>query len=252
MTRHRTCPFALVTAGLVVTAAVLLNAQPVDTLYAGHAHLHGRELPLGTQVFHSFKIEDATKTPLNTTVQTISRADYDGIAVYKIESKHFSASDTTVGRIVIRQDDFSLVHHVVRARHDSTSVSYAAGFLTGWVVLPGKPTRLLQKELQRRVFPVDGPAPWFVSLLPLQESYKAVVPRFSQWEGKEKLSIIEVVGTEQLDWNGRKLECWLVDGGELGPPGYRAFLWIDKTTQRVLQTALRGRPGQVEYSSIVE
>ena len=43
------------------------------------------------------------------------------------------------------------------------------------------------------------------------------------------------------------LECWKVDTGELGPPGYRAIRWIDKSSRRIIRTVLKGLPTQPEY-----
>ena len=68
MINHKTCPFAPVIAAIMLAGVASLMAQTIDTLYVGHALLRGRELPSGTHIFHSYKIESSTRKPLNTTV----------------------------------------------------------------------------------------------------------------------------------------------------------------------------------------
>ncbi|MFQ6114425.1 MAG: hypothetical protein ACE5NG_10135 [bacterium] len=36
----------------------------------------------------------------------------------------------------------------------------------------------------------------------------------------------------------RVVECWNVDTGQLGPPGYEPIRWVENSTGRVLQTVI--------------
>ena len=241
-------PWSLIPILLIAAGAAPLAAQTVDTVRVGSSSLRGASLPEGTQRFESHILDSGEPTPLSTTEVTISRETTNGTDVYVIHSVHASTiGDTTVGTIVVRAEDFALLHHRVKAAEDSAAVSSTGDHVTGWVVLPGEPTRLIDLELDYPVFPVDGPQPWLVGLLPLREGYTAVIPRFSQWSGEQVWSEVTVVGSESVETDHGLIECWIVDMGPLGPPGYRATGWVSTVTGLVVRGVLRGPADQPEY-----
>jgi hypothetical protein len=236
---------------LILCAGASLEAQQVDTIRVGSSVLHGARPPLGSQFTESFARADGVDHPISTTTQGITRGRHGNQDVYVIHTTHASAAgDTTVGTIVIRHPDFALLHHKVTAAHDSAAVTANSGHLTGWVVLPDQPIRLIDQALDHPVFPIEGQIPWLFPLLPLREGYAAAIPHFSEWQGGEEWTTIRVVGDEPLEHGGRVLDCWKVDGGELGPPGYRAMYWVDKSTRRIMQGVLRGEGAGPEYWAI--
>lgn len=227
------------------------RGQDIDTIRVGSPSLAGAMLPEGTTVFESHSLVASEPTPISTTEVMISRQRSNQDDVYTIHSVHAStAGDTTVGTIVVRASDFSLLHHRVKADTDSAAVTSNGNHITGWVVLPGQPTRLIDLELDHPVFPVDGPQPWLVGLLPLREGYSAVIPRFSQWSGEEVWKEVRVLGSERVETPAGAADCWVVDMGSLGPPGYRATGWVDKISGLVVRGVLRGQQGQPEYWAI--
>jgi hypothetical protein len=158
------------------------------------------------------------------------------------------SNDTTRSSIVVRADDYALIHHRVKANRDSAAVSVSNTFLTGWVVLPDQPIALLDQNLSRPVFPVEGQIPWLFPLLPLEEGYAAALPYFSEWHGGEQWKTIRVTGSDSLRLGDVTFDCWVVDGGELFP-GYEVTYWIDRATRRILQGVARGGEGRPEYWS---
>jgi hypothetical protein len=119
--------------------------------------------------------------------------------------------------------------------------------LTGWVVLPNQPLILLDRSLDHPVFGVEGQVPWLLPLLPLAAGYRAQVPHFSQWNGGEEWDTVTVVGSERVMLGSQSFDCWKVDTGPLGPPGYRMYRWIEKTSRRVVQSVLRGGASEPQY-----
>jgi hypothetical protein len=152
--------------------------------------------------------------------------------------------------MAIRAKDLSLIFHRVKGARDSAAVSASRNHATAWVVLPNQPVRLFDLTLPAPVFGVEGQIPWLLPLLPLAAGYRAVVPHFSQWEGREAWDSVAVIGTETVSAGGRTYEAWKVDLGPLGPPGYRMTRWIDRRTRRVVQSVLRGSSGAEYWSSL--
>lgn len=244
--RYRTRIAALaVPACFAATTA--LPAQGVDTVRVGSARL---EAPTpGTYVIENHRIADGVDSLTGTTRQTVRRGERDGVEVWIVEFEHVSG-DTTRSSMVSRADDFSLVHYRVKAPRDSAAVSAAAGFLTGWTVLPEQPARLLDRSLEHPVFPVEGQVPWLFPLLPLREGYAAAIPHFNPWRGGEAWAEIRVLSPETIDLHGRQVGCWKVDGGELFR-GYRVTYWIDRETRRVVRGEARGEgDGPVYWSEL--
>lgn len=240
---------ACVAGGWLTAAAPTVAAQDVDTVRVGSSVLRDVQLQTGTYTIESVQRVDGRDTPLSVTTQAITRDRHGGIDVYVIHTTHAAADgDTTTGVIVARASDFALVHHRVKAVGDSTAVAVADGYLTGWVVLPGEPIRLLDQRLVGSVFPIEGQVPWLFPLLPLEEGYAAAIPHYSQWAGVEQWFTIRVVGLERVTLNGQELDCWKVDGGELFP-GYRATYWVDQRSRRVVQGVARGTEPGPEYWS---
>jgi len=98
-------------------------------------------------------------------------------------------------------------------------------------VLPNRPVRELDVELLRPVLPLEGQMPWILGLLPLREGYVAAIEEFSPWEGEAVWRRIEVLGSDRLRVGESEVDCWKLDAGSLGPPGYRATRWIDKRSR---------------------
>ncbi len=240
-------------ASSAIVAALLptaLPAQRVDTVRVGSPSLAGATLVPGRRAIESVlrPTPGGADTRISATTLDISRTTMAGIDVYVLASVHAPVDgDTTTSITVVRAADFALVHHKVKADHDSAAATATDGYLSAWVVLPGEPVRLMTLTLDHPVFPVEGQMPWLLPLLPFAEDYVAAVPRFSEWDGGETWQTITVVGSERITQGGRAYECWTIDAGPLGPPGYRAMHWIDKRTRRILQSALRGEGGGTEY-----
>ncbi len=224
------------------------EAQTADTLLAGNEALRADRLPFGLQVISSFKLENGKRQPTSSTEQTIFRTLVGSEQAIRIATTHVSSGgDTTRGEILIRARDFGLIHHRVEAKADSAAVSCSDGYLTGWVVLPEQPVKLLDQMLSRPVLPVDGPMSWLVCALPLREDYRVTIPRFNQWAGKEVWSEYHVLGSEGVEIAGQLLDCWKVDMGPIGPPGYRAMRWVAKDSGRVVQSVLRSDERELQY-----
>jgi hypothetical protein len=227
-------------------------AQNVDTIRVGTPSLAAAELELGSYTMLSVQRVDGEDTPISTTTLEIRRERTAARDTYVILSRHMSADgDTTVGELVVSADDFALIHHRVKGLRDSAVVAATPTHLTGWVVLPDEPIRLIDEQRDAAVFPVEGQVPWLLHLLPLQDGYAAAIPHYSQWAGQEEWDLIRVVGEERVTLDGGEYDCWKVDGGELFP-GYGVTYWVDKHTRRIVQGVARSAGGGPEYWSWVQ
>jgi hypothetical protein len=248
----------LLLAGLAWTGAsgvprpATAATSAVDTIRAGSRSLQPQLLQPGSMCIRSYKLASGVETPVSRTRQTVELGQEAGVPVVRIRTVHASGSDTTRTLAVVRQSDLALMHIDVRATRDSSAVTVNGLHLTGWSVLPEKPARLLDLELPQPIFPTESQIPWLQGLLPLVPGYVAAIPHFSQWDGYELWRRIEVQAEETIRVAGEEFDCWRVDAGPLGPPGYRATRWIDKKTRRVVQSALRGEPGKLEYWGVLE
>lgn len=245
--------FVNVRFAAVLTATALLlpggpaSGQAVDTVRAGSASLDGAVLAPGSWVLENYQQTNGVDELMGSTRQSVRRGEAGGVPVWIVETVHVF-EDTSRSSIVVRADDFSLVHHSVRAAHDSASVAAGPGYLAGWVVLPDEPLRLLDRALAHPVFPVEGQIPWLFPLLPLRPGYAAAIPHFNQWRGEESWAEIRVLGEETIEVNGRSCDCWKVDGGELFP-GYGVTYWIDRETRRIVRGVASGQGDGPVYRS---
>lgn len=233
-------------------AAQPASSQLVDTIRVGTPSLAGAELQLGKYTMVSVRRVDGEDTPVSTTNLTVAHVRLVTGNAYVIWSQHASADgDTTVADLIVRPEDFALIHHRVKGTRDSAAVAATATHLSGWVVLPDEPVRLIDKEVGKWVFPVEGQVPWLFPLLPLADGYAAAIPHFSQWSNQEEWDLIRVLGEERVTLDGREYDCWKVDGGELFP-GYGVTYWVDKANRRVVQGVARSAGGGPEYWSWVK
>ncbi|HSM16341.1 MAG TPA: hypothetical protein VK845_04995 [Gemmatimonadales bacterium] len=232
----------------VVTPAGL-GAQEIDTVRVGSRALQGVQLKPGSIVMGSFTRNHGVETPTSTTTQHVTSGSRGTEKVYLIETVHASGDDdTTRSVIVVRTSDLSLMHHRVKAAHDSAAVTATSHYLTGWVVLPDEPVSVLDQQLDHPVFPIEGQVPWLFPLLPLAEGYAATIPHYSEWAGGEQWSTIRVLSSEMVRSGTESFECWKIDGGELFP-GYRVTYWVDKRTRKIVQGVARGSGAGPEYWS---
>lgn len=234
----------------VAAAGGPLTAQRVDTVRVGSPSVRAASMPLTSDTVDSYALRAGVRTPVSTTVRTITHEREGPEPVYRIHTLHWAAQgDTSTSTITVRASDLSLVYHRVKASHDSAAVSASRDHLTAWVVLPRQPVLLLDRTLERPVFPVEGQVPWLLPLLPLAPGYRAAIPHFSQWDGREAWMNLEVLADESVTIGARTYRCWKVDTGPLGPPGYRMIRWIDQGSRRVVQSVLRGGGDGPEYWS---
>lgn len=243
-----TCLSTALVAASVAVGAPVVAAQHIDTVRVGSPALSGAGPQPGTYTLESVSRADGHDTPMGTTAQSVSRDRRGNQDVYVIRTVHVAAPrDTTIAVIVVRAADLALVHHRVQAERDSAAAAAGAGYVTGWVALPGEPVRLIDRRLGS-VFPVEGQIPWLFPLLPLADGYRAAVPHYSEWEDQEVWTTIRVVASEPVVLGGSAVDCWKVDGGELFP-GYTVTYWVDKPTRRVVQGVARGGGPGPEYWS---
>jgi len=227
-----------------------LPAQSPHVIGVGSSDLQGAHPPIGTDTVDDFMVKDGVRQPTGTTVRTIAALPDASGAAYQISSLQSNPQgDTTVTTMVVHGQNLSLVFQRVKGTHDSAAVTASQSHLTAWAVLPDQPARLLDLALDHPVFGVEGQVPWLLPLLPLAPGYTAVVPHFSPWSGREKWDTVSVIGSREIMIGSRTYDCWEVDTGPLGPPGYRMTRWIDKRTRRVVQSALRGATPGPEYWS---
>lgn len=240
----------VVSAVILVTASIHMQAQAPRIVRAGDRALLAARMPLTTDTIDAFVVSNGVREPGSTTIRSITRQQEGTEPVYEIRTVNWTPQgDTTVATMRVRVKDLALVFHRVTAAHDSAAVTASSTHLTGWVVLPNTPISLLDRTLPQPVFGVEGQVPWLLPLLPLEAGYRALVPHFSPWAGEERWDTVTVVGAERVVLGGRAIDCWKVDTGHLGPPGYRMYRWIDRKSRRVTQSALLGGSGGREYWS---
>jgi hypothetical protein len=232
---------------LLVTAPAPFRAQQVDTVRAGSGLVRPELLTPGTYALDNYRVDGPQRVLASRTTQSVEA----GPETFVIRTSHATRSDTSYSVTVVRRSDLAMVHHQVRAPRDSTDVTANGEYLTGWTALPGTPPQLIGLRLTHPVFPVEGQIPWLIGLLPLRQGFRAAVPHFSEWDRREEWGHLEVQASEPVRIGDLTFDCWKVDAGALGPPGYRATAWIDKATGRLVQGALRGPAGQTEYWSWV-
>ncbi len=241
------------TCWLLLAACALAPLRPalalgLDSVRVGSGVLRGARLAAGHDTVDAWRIADGVRTPTSTTIRSVTLRTDGPEPRFEIRTLHWAPQgDTSVTRVTLRARDLALVQHSVRAAHDSAAVTVADTHLSGWVVLPNRPVRLLDHTLAHPVFPVEGQIPWLMPLLPLAPGYRATVAHYSPWEGREVWSTIEVTGAERVEVHGRGFDCWRVDAGPLGPPGYRMTRWVDRGSRRVVLSVLRGAEGLPEF-----
>jgi hypothetical protein len=224
--------------------------QTQEVVRVGSAALRGVRLPLSSDTVDNYVVNGETRELTGTTVRSIIARTSAQELVYEIRTLHWGVQgDTGSSTMVVRADDLSLVFHRVKAARDSAAVSASRIHVTAWVVLPNQPVRLFDRALEAPVFGVEGQIPWLFPHLPLAPGYTAIVPHFSQWEGREVADTVRVSGGERVTIGSRTFDCWKVDLGPLGPSGYRMTRWIETRTKRVIQSALRGTTSGPEYWS---
>jgi hypothetical protein len=238
-----------ITCSLLMLSSSGLAAQRVDTVVVGSASLRSARLDPGIDTVDSYVVAGSQRTPTSTTIRTITSRQESGEQRYIIRTLHWAPRGDTGVSVMTLRGDYSVVQHRVKGLRDSAAITASRSHLTGWVVLPDQPIMLIDRDIDHPVFPVEGQIPWLFPLLPLAPGYRAVVARFSQWDNKEVWSELAVIASENVELKGRTFDCWKVDTGALGPPGYRMFRWIDRRTRRVIQSVLRGADGQPEYWS---
>jgi len=240
---------AAILVGFLAAMASAARAQRLDEIRVGSPALQAVSLRLGMDSVENYAVNGAERRLTATTVRTVTRLGSPPDASYEIATRHWTVQgDTGWSTMVVRASDLSLVFHRVKAARDSAVVTAAGGHLSGWVVLPNQPVRLWDLTPGGGVFGVEGQIPWLVPLLPLAPDYTASVIRFSQWEGREVRDTIRVIGSERVTLEAHSYDCWQVDMGALGPPGYRMIRWIDKETRRVVQSVLKGESGPEYWS----
>lgn len=148
---------ASIVACLALGGTPEARGQGVDTVRVGHPALHAARLGPGTETVDSYVIDAGVRKTTALTRRTIALDSIQGEPAYRIRTVHGTPDgDSSISIMIVRAHDLSLTHHDVRAPRDSMSVTLSGVHLTGWVVLPDTPARLLDRTLPGAVFAVDG------------------------------------------------------------------------------------------------
>jgi len=236
----------------ILLSGVIAGTTPAQTIVivrVGAPVLRGLMLSPGSDTVDNYLVEGGSRRLTATTVRTITLQTDSIEPRYEIRTLHWAPQgDTGSSTMTIRASDLSLVFHRVKAARDSAAVTASRTHLTGWVVLPNQPLRLIDLNLPAPVLGVEGQIPWLFPLLPLTAGSKMAIAHFSQWDGGERWDTLNVTGSESVTLGPITYDCWKVDVGALGPPGHRMTRWVDRRTRRVVQSVLRGTAGPEYWS----
>jgi len=224
---------------------------PLDTIYPGDMKL---SMPfIGVDTVDGYKQIGDSITQTNTWIREVKPAMDGERSVLRITTTHISLPDSDITRnlLIIDANDLSLIHQEVRAASDSAMItSDSVNHVTGWNKLPKRDMMIVDRPLDRPVFPDDGIGPWLFGALPLKLKDRITMPQFNPWTGDMKFPWVHVVGDGDLNNGDVKVPCWIITVRGSGPPGYEVRRWISKNSRRLLkQTAIRG-PDDPVYSSV--
>lgn len=233
---------------MIVLAALCLcgvAVQGPDTIRAGHPALTGVALGPGVDTVDSWKIEEGVRTPLSTSVRTVTAIP----GGWRIVVDHRSAAggDRTVDTTDVARSGLHLLRRAVWATTDSAVVTYRDGTIRGWAVPPGESRRAIQVR-SGPVLPDDGIEPWIFALLPLRDGYEAVVETFGTWDGALSAVTYRVTGTGEVEWHHTVRPVWVVRTDRLERFGLHAEARVDRESRRVLRSRAWTDDG-VEYIS---
>lgn len=218
---------------VALASATSVAAQAPDTVRTGTA-LQIRFLAPGVDTVDSRQIQNGTESPVSIAVRTIERAGDNWRIV--VHHSAVGRDDRTVDTTLVAGRDLHLMRKAIWALTDSAVVVYRNGRVTGWATPPNEERRSIDAQVAHPVLPDDGLLPWLWTLLPLSEGYAAAIETFGTWDGEMHVVTFRVIGSEEVEREGRKVDCWVVTSDRLEPYGIHARALVEKGTRRVVRS----------------
>lgn len=240
----------LITLLSVVLAISVSNAQTTDTDTIFTFQDVIGKIKTGTDTLVSFIESDGVKDKISENVRKIDFANNQ----YKITTYNIPAGndDFTKVEAILDAGDLHILSFYLKAKNDSALAKYNKGQIRGWLQIPRKEKMLINYTYDGNTFLSDGNTPWLIGLLDLKENSTIVIPVFHLFSNSLRWKSYTVLGEESITIKDITFNCWKVDAGPQGPPGFNAFHWYDKPSGQLLRVELSKDGESARYVSELE
>ena len=223
-----------------------LTAQypfPRDTIRSLADRFNRTKIRIGSDTLVTFKVKDGVRSKISDNIITIAASQDNKF--YKITTQNIPTGNDNVTTVhaLIDFDDLHLIQIKLEAKTDSGYAEFRDRHVTGWSRLPKENLKTIDFQSNDEPFLNDGNTPWFAGLFPMEKNKIVVVPEFVLFTNTIKYVEYTAIKQETIETEYGGFECWKLNAGHVGPPGYTSYHWYEKNTGRLIRYEL-SKPGE--------
>ncbi len=247
-----------------MAGVVFAGGSPLtqDTIRAGDSRLVHVGLPERVDTLTRSLVRDGKRTDWGDFTRAVTRTYVGGEEAYLVVSRAPVPGGKSLDTLIIRSRSLAPLSFSHRTPRVIARWTYSGSFVAGTFddssrpevrvpvgefIVPGSSRQRIAAQLFNE--PFDGAAlELLVPHLPLREGYEVAVPIFDL--SGERFVLLSVTGSESLDREGEKTDCWVVQSGT-GADGPATLYWIGKDSRIMLRSTV-SFPGGMEIVSILK
>ena len=226
-----------------------------DSIHSFRRRFKRSQIPLRTDSRIEYRETKGVRRINARNTLTIRKVKIKGVLYYEINTKNISEADPaniTEVNALIDYDDLHIISMSLQAKTDSGRVEYRHHRFTGWSQLPQQERKLIDHAFQGSAVMTDAGTPWLPGLITMTGNKKFAIPSFALFSNTVKWRVYTLEGTENIILHNTSFDCWKVNAGPVGPPGYTSYHWYEKSTGRFIKSELVKEGADVKFISEIQ
>lgn len=191
---------------------------------------------LGADTVDSYNSQEGVKKPAGIVITNSTFINIAGRPTYLVAMAVISPTESqSYDTLAVDAATFVPLWHRTHSPTDSAAITIAEGRATGWRV----PARQSRKEISFALTDVmfeTGVAEAMRWRLPWAFGYAVSISSVGMWESRPMTTVFRTVGSEMVEWRGKRVDVWVVAEGAEAQPHVVRKHWIDKETGALLQS----------------
>jgi len=239
---------SIIILAIIWGPAVFGQTNHLDTIYASS---NLKKPSLGSWSYTDYLEKDEISNAYAKEVIAVKLEKATGL--YEVLIGNYTTNETqSITKIYLKNDNLQTVSLFLKATCDSAAINWVNDRLVGWAHYPPKEPFLFNEVSNFKPFTQSGNVPWYLGVIRYENMETFILPIFNTFTGSYKWSQYMVLGKERITAMNKEFDCWKIDAGRVGPPGYNKTVWIDSKSGLIIKSELIKDSSSPKYVMVLE
>ena len=226
--------------------------EKTDSIYSIAEYFKRSKIHFETNTLIEYKEIKGVKTKNAENERTIEKIKINNVKYYKVTTINRPVQSENITTVIALLDygDLHIIQMQLNAKSDSGFVEFSNNQFIGWSQLPKEERKKI--DMAYVGFPLvtsDAGINWIAGIIATKKDKKFALSHFALFANTVKWKIFHVLLKEKVRIESKLFNCWKVNAGPMGPPGFVSYLWFETKTGRLIKTELSKEGGETKFVS---